>query len=211
MSKDWTDWHLAYKDPASALSQRLAIVQARLRALLSAMPPGPIRAISMCAGQGRDLIGALIDHDRSGDVSALLVELDPGVAAAARSAASMAGLDAIEVVQGDAAMTDAYAGWLPADLVLVCGMFGNISDADIEVTVRSLPMLCARGGAVIWTRHRRPPDLTPAVRRWFIDSGFCEVSFDAPDNTSSSGIGTARLVAEPLPFRPSVRMFTFVR
>ena len=32
-------------------------------------------------------------------------------------------------------------------------------------TVRALPTLCAPGATVIWTRHRRPPDLTADVRR----------------------------------------------
>jgi len=211
MSKDWAKWHQAYDDPGSSLSQRLAVVQSRLRELLSGMPAGPIKAISICAGQGRDLLGVLTDHPRSRDVSALLVEVDPGLAAAARTAAARAKLEQVQVVEGDASMTDVYAGWAPADLVLVCGVFGNIADADIKLTARTLPMLCRRGGAAIWTRHRRPPDLTPAIRSWFLESGFRELSFEAPDNESSSSIGTCRLVADPLPFRPGVRMFTFLK
>jgi len=210
MSKDWAEWHHAYDDPGSSLSQRLAIVQSRLRELLSGMPAGAIKVISMCAGQGRDLLGVLIDHPRGRDVSALLVELDPGLASAARAAAASDNLDTVQVVEADASMTDAYAGWALADLVLVCGVFGNISDADIKLTIRSLPMLCRRGGSVIWTRHRRPPDLTPAIRSWFSDAGFLELGFEAPGNESSSSIGTSRLDVDPLKFRAGVRMFTFV-
>jgi hypothetical protein len=33
---------------------------------------------------------------------------------------------------------------------------------------------------VIWTRHRRPPDLTPSIREWFAQAGFAERSYVAP-------------------------------
>ena len=75
MSRDWREWHTAY-DGDTPLTQRLAIVQARIADALDAAPPGPIRVISMCAGQGRDLLGVLADHPRRADVRARLVELD---------------------------------------------------------------------------------------------------------------------------------------
>ena len=40
-----------------------------------------------------------------------------------------------EVVTADAALTDAYAGLVPADIVLACGVFGNITDEDVDRTV----------------------------------------------------------------------------
>jgi hypothetical protein len=70
-------------------------------------------------------------------------------------------------------------GAVPADLVLVCGVFGNISDDDVKTTVLALPTLCAHGGTVIWTRHRREPDLTGAIRTWFKEAGFVERAFVA--------------------------------
>ena len=60
--RDWYDWHASYDDPATGLSRRLSWVQEQTRAALDAAPPGPIRAISLCAGQGLDLIGVLTDH-----------------------------------------------------------------------------------------------------------------------------------------------------
>ena len=78
--RDWHAWHDAYDDPGSSLAQRLRVVQARIAATLDAAPPGPLRALSMCAGQGRDLIPVLASHPRGRDVTARLVELDPGLA-----------------------------------------------------------------------------------------------------------------------------------
>jgi hypothetical protein len=100
---------------------------------------------------------------------------------------------------------------VPADIVLACGIFGNISDQDLECTVRNLSMLCRSGASVIWTRHRNQPDLTPRIRSWFAESGFEELSFDAIDNESKSGIGTVRLKGAPLPFQRGFRFFTFTR
>ena len=88
--RDWGAWHDAYDDPGSSLAQRLAVVQARIAAALDVAPPGPLRAVSMCAGQGRDLIPVLASHPRGRDVTARLVELDPALAATARRAAAEA-------------------------------------------------------------------------------------------------------------------------
>ncbi|TMF10932.1 MAG: class I SAM-dependent methyltransferase [Chloroflexi bacterium] len=210
--RDYPAWHSQYDDPTSSLAQRLAIVQRRLRQLLAEAPSGPVRVISMCAGQGRDVIGVLSNHPRRADVRALLVEVDPGIVEFARASAARAGLSQIDIVEGDAASSDIYMRSIPADIVLACGVLGNVSDAEVANTVRNLSMLCRPGAAVIWTRHRLEPDLTPKIRQWFVESGFEELSFDAPDNPGRSGIGTARLVAAPVPFQPAFRFFsTFTR
>lgn len=210
MPRDWLAWHSPYDDPTSFLSKRLAVVQARVRAALDNAPPGSIRAISVCAGQGRDIVGVLEDHPRARDVEARLVELDSENAEIARSATASAGLTDVEVVTGDAASTSAYAGVAPADLVLLCGVFGNITDLDIEHTIRALPCLCAVGATVIWTRHRLAPDLTPAIRGWFAEGGFEELGFESPGPGHFS-VGTHRLTTEPTPLPdPPQRLFTFV-
>ncbi|HEY3685453.1 MAG TPA: hypothetical protein VGL93_20660 [Streptosporangiaceae bacterium] len=102
---------------------------------------------------------------------ARLVELDARNAALARQAARAAGLDGVEVLQADAGITDACAGAVPAQIVVACGIFGNITGSDIRATVAALPSLCAPGALVLWTRHRNPPDLTPAIRSWFGEAG----------------------------------------
>jgi hypothetical protein len=209
--RDYEAWHRQYDDPTSTLAQRLVIVQRRLAERLSAMPSGTVRLISMCAGQGRDLFGVLPSHPRRHDVRAVLVELDHRSVDVARATAARRSPSQVEVLEGDAAVSDVYTPFVPADIVLACGIFGNISDQDLERTVRNLSMLCRTGASVIWTRHRNEPDLTPRIRSWFADSGFEELSFDAIDNESKSGIGTVRLVAVPLPFQPGFRFFTFTR
>jgi hypothetical protein len=209
--RNWNEWHRAYDEPDSRLSKRLRIVQERLREAIDERS-GPIRLISMCAGQGRDVIGVLAEHARQGEVQALLVELDPQLAETARSAAASAGLSGVHVACADAAMTDSYAGAAPADIVLACGIFGNISQDDIRKTIVHLPMLCTPGATVLWTRGGTAEhDLAPQIARWFEGSGFEQVAFDSSPDADHFRVGVHRLVAAPRPLERGVRMFTFFR
>lgn len=203
----WESWHEPYDQPDSFLARRLRVVQDQIDQALSARPPGPIRVVSFCAGQGRDLLGVLARHPRRGDVQARLVELDP--ANAQLATASGAPFPGVDVVCSDAALTDMYVGAVPAELVLVCGVFGNVVDGDIERTIAALPQFCAPDAVVIWTRHRREPDLTPRVRAWFAAAGFEELAFVAPDDAFFA-VGAHRLVAEPRPLVPGLQLFAFV-
>jgi hypothetical protein len=205
-SRDWFAWHDAYDDPAHSLPGRLVAVQARINQALLGFPPGPIRVLSMCAGQGRDLLGVLADHPRRDDVGGVLVELDPRNVEAARATVRLDGLTGIDVVEGDAGTTDAYAGAVPADLLLVCGVFGNVTEPDIEGTIAALPSLAAPGAHVLWTRHRLEPDRTPWIRERFVAGGFEEVGFDSD---GAFGLGHAVLTSDPRPFAPGLRLFTF--
>ncbi|WBB70426.1 class I SAM-dependent methyltransferase [Micromonospora sp. WMMD812] len=208
MTRDWYAWHDDYDQPGSPLARRLAEVRRHLRDALDRAPAGPLRAVSLCAGQGRDLIPVLADHPRGRDVTARLVELDPRNAEIAASAARAAGLTDVRVVVDDAARTDAYADLAPADLVLVCGVFGNVSDADIRATVRHCAALCATDGTVFWTRHRGEPDLVPAICDWFAEAEFRPVAVTTP--ADRVGVGVHRFVGRPRPLPAGVRMFEFV-
>jgi hypothetical protein len=140
----------------------------------------------------------------------VLVEYDPQNAALARRGAEQAGLPQVEVRHADAAQVANYADALPADVLLLCGIFGNVSDEDIERTATAAPALCAPGATVIWTRHRRAPDLTPRIRDWFQASGFDEVAFDVPDQTLAGvSVGVGRLAVAPPAALPDGPLFTF--
>jgi hypothetical protein len=199
---DWARWHDSY-DEDSPLARRLVVVQERIRGLLDRVPEGPIRVVSICAGQGRDLLPVLDLHPRREDVRARLVELDPRNVAAIPSTAN------VEVVCGDAARLSAYEGAVPAEIVIACGVFGNVSPEDIRRTVEHLPMLCAPGGSVIWTRGPSKPDMRSAIRAWFADYGFEEEFFLVePD---AFGVGVHRFTGESQPLDSAVKLFTFFR
>ncbi|HUD36404.1 MAG TPA: SAM-dependent methyltransferase [Streptosporangiaceae bacterium] len=208
--RNWVDWHLGYDDPASALSARLECIRAHLRRALDDAPAGPLRLVSLCAGQGRDVLAVLPRHERRDDVAALLVELDSRNAGLAWRTAAEAGLDQVQVREADAGLVANYADYLPADILLLCGIFGNVSDADIERTIKAAPALCAPGATVLWTRHRRAPDRTPSLRAWFAQAGFDEVAFDSLDTETLTGVGVNRLSRPVVPVAlPANPLFTF--
>jgi hypothetical protein len=205
---DWAEWHRGYDEPGSLLTRRLELVRGHLRAELDHAPAGDMRLISLCAGQGRDVIGVLTGHPRRAEVRARLIELDERNIAVARQAAQAAGLDGVEVLQADAGITDACAGAVTARIILVCGIFGNITVSEIQATVAALPSLCAPDALALWTRHRLPPDLTPAIRSWFREAGFREKAFDVSHDGFMS-VGAHRLTGEPAALVPGQRLFTF--
>jgi ubiquinone/menaquinone biosynthesis C-methylase UbiE len=207
--KDWVEWHRGYDDPSSSLSARLECVKRRLTQAIDQAPPGPIRLVSLCAGQGHDVIGVLPGHRRRDDVTAVLVESNAHNAELARLRARAAGLSQVEIRQADAGQIGNFVDALPADVLLLCGIFGNVSDRDIEHTVGAASAICTTGATVIWTRHRRPPDLTPAIRAWFTANGFDEVAFDALDTGRMISVGTHRLVRAPASAMPAGQLFRF--
>lgn len=210
MTRDWQGWHDHYDRPGSSLAARLAVVQQQISRALTSAPSGPIRVVSACAGQGRDLLGALVDHPRAGDVAARLVELDEGNVAHARGAIATAGLAGVDVVRGDAGLTDTYVGAVPAEVVMMCGVFGNITHDDVRATIAELPSLCAPGATVIWTRYPPPGDVLQHVCAWFDEAGFEQVVLVTGEGRQRFGVGVHRLTAAPRPLQPGVRLFTFL-
>jgi hypothetical protein len=207
---DWSAWHHDYADPLSALSQRLQVVQQHIRSWLDVTAPAPVTIVSMCAGDGRDLLEALDGRPDGDRVTATLVETDERNAERARAHVTRLALPGIQVRRSDAGNTDAYAGAVPADLVLACGIFGNIDDHDVRRTIAALPQLCAQEATVVWTRHREAPDLTPRIRTWFAEHDFKEIGFTAPSATTWA-VGAHRFCGQPAPLIAGQEMFTFIR
>ena len=208
--RDYVAWHDEYGEPGSRLHQRLQVVIELIGQALDGSPPGPIRFVSLCAGQGHDVLSVAATHPRGRDLTGRLVELDPVNATAAAARIEELGLTGIEVRTADAGTTDAYEGAVPADLVVACGIFGNVSLDDIERTVRALPSLCAPRAWVVWTRHPREPGVLPAIGEWFEASGF-ERQALVVDDDAWFGVGLHRLAAEPEPYTLGQQLFTFVR
>jgi predicted RNA methylase len=209
VNRDWRAWHAAYADPGSSLSRRAQVVRGLLADVL-ATSAGPVRLLSLCAGEGRDTLSVLATSPIA--VAAVLVELDPVLATTARRSAEALGLVDVEVRTADAGTTTCAAGAVPADVVMLCGVFGNIDEADLDRTVATLPALLAPGAHVIWTRGRGDADVDAAdtVRRHFTDAGFDELEEVRPADASFR-VGLHRWSHPGRPYEPGVRMFSFFR
>jgi ubiquinone/menaquinone biosynthesis C-methylase UbiE len=150
---DWFQWHNAYEQ-FPALARRLSLVQAHIRRCIDACPVGEIHIVSVCAGDGRDLLGAISEHPRRDDIRALMVELHPGLVDSGKAAFDAAGLSGrITFINGDAASTAPYLGAPRADILLMCGMLGLVNPSDFPGAVRTMQALCKEGGHVVWTRR----------------------------------------------------------
>jgi hypothetical protein len=210
MRRDWVQWHRDYEDAGSSLARRRAVVQRELRSALDQVRTGgELRLVSLCAGDGGDVLPVLAE--RAEHIRALLVELDPRLSDRARAAAAARQLD-VEVRTADAGTTDSVADFVPAHVLLLCGVFGNITLDDARRTIETLPGLLASGGVVIWTRGRRDDGTDPSrtVDELFAGAGFTRLSLTAPDDVPFR-VGVHRratTAAEPPP--PATRIFTFV-
>ena len=149
----WYQWHAQYDDLHSPDTDRLEVVQELIIAAIDRAPAGPLTAVSACAGQARDLLPVLIHHPRGRDVGARMIELDPLNASFLTAALGSTDLVDVEVVIADAGTIDSYIGSVPADLVLLCGVFSNIDLDDAQRTVDAATALCRPGGIVVWSSY----------------------------------------------------------
>lgn len=209
---DWIKWHTAY-DSSPALASRLNLVRANIAAALAAQPAGPVQLLSLCAGDGRDVIGALAAHPRAPDVQAHLVEINPELAAQAQAAAEHFQLQTLVHVHcADASLSDTYSGLAAADIVLAAGVFGNLRPDSVASLIAHLPCLARRGATVIWTRlagdayHLRQME---HVRACLAACGFAEqmLAHTEPD---SFVVGVNVFTGETLELQPGAQWFEFV-
>lgn len=207
--RDYVKWHQRYADPNSAISHRLRMIQALLIQELAARP-GPLRLLSLCAGDARDILGVL--EGRPADiprVSGRLIEIEPGLAAAARDRIATLG-SPLEMYEGDASDATNLAGHIPADLVLLVGIFSNIGKEDGDYLAETAATLCASGALMVWTRRSDDLETQHALQRRLDSAGFIDQRF-APVGKSVFGVGVARWPDRPPPPLPTDRkLFSFV-
>jgi hypothetical protein len=181
---DWYEWHRGY-DESTALKRRLETVKRHIVDALDRAPTGSLRVLSICAGDGRDLIGALRDHPRRYDVTATLMELDPRLVEQGRALAVAANLSTqVDFECIDATRSDVYEGRIPCRLTLACGVMGNLAPNTTPAFVRLASAVCDAGGSLIWTRllsANNGASHTPVVRRLLTEAGFEEVRADVVD------------------------------
>lgn len=208
--RDYVRWHDDYADPNSNNSARLRRVRGLIAAALDARP-GPLRLLSLCSGDGRDILGVL--EERPADaarVSGRIVELSPDLAETARERAARIGAN-IEVVCADAGDPHNAVGATPADLVLLVGIMGNISEDDILYLAGTSASFCAPGAYLIWSRGGQFTDLNASIKARFAAAGFTDQHFFT-EPPHKYGLGTARWPdrgAPPLPLER--KLFTFTR
>jgi len=204
----WYAWHAPYDQLFSVETDRLERVQDAITAALDAAPAGQLRAVSACSGQSRDLLPLLINHPRGRDVDAVMIELDPLNASFLHGALGSTALTTAEVVVADAGLAASYAGHVPADLLLMCGVFANIDLPDARRTIARLDELVAPGATVVWTTYGASISDVDEVLRSFADAQFTPVSL-VRDPEGSWVVAAHRFEGAGAPWSASGRLFGF--
>ena len=145
------------------------------------------------------------------------MEKDEALARAASERTASLGLADVHVAVGGAGRFSTFSSYLPVDLLLLCGILGNIPPAEIEATVAASPAMLGPGGPVAWTRGDpslhggNEPCLRPWVRSlFFAATGLEEVSFGG--DPARYGVGVARLAQPPPPaLAVAEQLFAFTR
>jgi len=229
MNADTTDWHEWHKGYAAAgmLRRRLTCVRSHIADALDAMAPGDIRIVSICAGDGRDVISVLRDHPRRRDVQATLLELDPRLVRDGRDLVRTAGLEAhVELLETDATRSEVYIGRIPCHLLLACGILGNILPETTPSFVALAAAACETGARLIWTRNTARSNGVAhieAIRQLLTAASFDQVRLDViededPDQSGRLAleVGAGRHTVTSSVHRstpgalPSEKLFTFV-
>jgi len=204
---DWRSWHDAHDDPGSSLTRRLHVVRRRLDEVLDLVESPAPRLLAICAGDARDVVPVLAARADGKHVDAVLVELDEELATSGASAAESAGLERVVVRRGDAGDPASFRDVVPVHVLMLCGIFGNVHHATVADIASAVPAMVLAGGYVIWTGGGgRPVDHRPEVRRWFINAGMPEMSFDGEPEPYGVGVNQ---VTEHIGTIPESRLFTF--
>jgi Methyltransferase domain len=209
---DWDNWHKLY-ETSEDFRTRLRMVCQQISAVLDRCPDGPIRIISICAGDGRDVLEAVSEHHRCGDVQAFLLDnhaasLERGQRSAEKASMS----ENLHFMNADASLASSFTGLGHADLVLISGVLGHLDHADVPRLITKLPMLVKKGGSVIWTRHLKLHDggkQIPSIRKMFLKSHFQETFFGC---ASPEGFVVVcdRFCGNQTPLDGGQRLFDFI-
>ncbi len=208
---DWDHWYQQY-DQSPSLQARLGIVREQIAATLDQCAAGPINILSICAGDGRDVVGALAGHARRADVAAWLLDTHAESIARGQAAAAAAALEGpLHVRQCDAGRAQSYGDLERADLVMLSGFLGHLRHDEAAGLIASLPMLIKPGGAVLWNRHLVMNDgrtQVPAIRALLQQASFEETYFQT---TAEDGfaVGRARFKGNVAILDPEKIFFEF--
>ena len=160
---------------------------------------GPIRILSLCAGDGRDVFARAGGRDRrcgtrrrwSSSTTSSPTSPDDG-----------SPHDGIEVRHGDAGDWRGSSTFCPS--TCCCSAASSATSRSLTFARRSPPCprcsLQGHGDLDPWP-VRPDEDLRPTIRRWFADAGLSEVAFDG--DPERFGVGVARKGTGPASTSPA--------
>jgi hypothetical protein len=207
---DWAKWHDLY-EVSTPLKERLIAVREQIAAAASKVTGKSWHLVSICAGDGRDVIGTFAADERQ-DVHATLIEANPALVTRGQAAVDQLGLARrITFRCADATQSSTYVDLRPAQIIVLSGVFGNLKERDVQRLIAALPSLCDRDASVIWTRNLFDDgeQATQIIRQCFVAADFTEeVLVRTPLGLFAVGTHAFRGVRRPLPVNTTLFEFT---
>ncbi len=208
---DWAEWHKRYESVPS-LQERLAVVCEEISLAISATRTKPVRILSICSGDGRDVILSTAASKLRKSISGVLIELNPDLVARGRSTIKEFSLqEEISFQCSDATKSETYRSIAPAHIVVLSGVFGNLKYEDVGLLIDSLRSLCEPKARVIWTRNLNEfgdgETVVGGIKKLFANVNFTEASYTkTPSGVFAVGTHvyegeTLNLPARPVLFR----------
>jgi hypothetical protein len=208
---DWATWHDLY-EVSTPLKERLMAVRAQIAAAAAKIPGQSWHLVSICAGDGRDVIGTFAAADARQEVHATLIESHPELVTRGQAAVEQLGLARrITFRCADATQSSTYVDMRPAQIIVLSGVFGNLKERDVQRLIAALPSLCERDASVIWTRSLFDDGAkaTQLIRQCFVAADFTEeVVVRTPLGLFAVGTHAFRGVRRPLPVNKTLFEFT---
>jgi hypothetical protein len=208
-SGKWSGWpQVAYR--RENYQQRLRVVKVHLAECLNDAAQGPLRLVSLCAGDGRDVIDVLQSNRRRNDVGAWLVELNGQSIADGALHMKASGLEKlVNFIHADATDYLTYQTLVPCDIILLCGVWGHVPVNERALLVRALASFSKPGGSLIWTRGiSRGMDRLNEIQSQFANSSWERVRLSFTPNDKWA-ISTHRYCGPSLELPASGRIFNF--
>jgi hypothetical protein len=209
-SNHWNGWSdSAYRK--QSYQHRLLLVQQHLSECLDNAPPGIIRIVSLFAGDGRDVLGVINTHPRRSDVLATFIEQSsPAVASGFRRAAELGLASATTFLNKDATEYEAVQGITPANIILLCGVWGHVPHDDRAQLIQAVTSLCTPNGRLIWTRG-----ISKGIAKLEqIEGLFARTQWEKVQIRITPGnqwaVATYRFLGTPLPRPKSGQIFHFM-
>lgn len=207
----WSNWP-AMSYQRTSYRKRLRVVQDHIAECLDRAERGPVRVVSICAGDGRDVVGVLETHERREDVSAWLVELDPKSVEAGIAARDATNLKKqVTFVLGDATDFATFKNILRCDIVVVCGVWGHVPPEERLRLVQALGKFCKPGGFVVWSRRMDRGQFRFADVQSLFESNSFERVNESVTSDGKWAVCTHRYIGTTADVPTSGRIFNFKR
>jgi 2-polyprenyl-3-methyl-5-hydroxy-6-metoxy-1,4-benzoquinol methylase len=200
----WYDWHIEkHSDPNSYTSQRMTDIGLVIEEYLKDTVHRS-NIVSVCAGQGLDLIPILRQYPNSAD--AYLIDIEQQNIDHINKIST--GLEGIHTYAADATVSNTYINnKIPrANLLLVCGVFAHLTSEDQSIFIQNMRSLLKPGGYVIWTRI---DEYLNDIHEKFENNGYKKIDL-SHINLSTGSVGMSRLKESIKTLHPDKQIFNFL-